>query len=69
MSDSASSSVPGRVEEAIEALAKRLHWKMEILEPTTDSEWERLGERQRDFYRHSVRAIFQERELARIALG
>jgi hypothetical protein len=56
--------------QALEALAERLFWKMEMLDPGLhDRAWADLTERERAFYRHSVRAIFQERELARAALG
>jgi hypothetical protein len=56
-------------DEAIEHLARRLHWKMEHLEPTDDgSSWDLLTDRQQDFYRVCVRAIFDERQLSRAAL-
>jgi hypothetical protein len=61
-------SAPTR-EDALELLARRLHWKMEQFEPTEDDLWEALSERQRDFYRSRVRALFQEQRLARIAVG
>jgi len=55
---------------ALELLAQRLHWKMELLDPTNDPpEWELLSEHQREFYRACTTALFQERRLARIALG
>lgn len=57
-------------EEALEFLARRLHWKMEHLDPTNDPpEWELLSEHQREFYRACTNAILQERRIARIALG
>jgi len=60
---------PPTREEAIELLARRLHWKMEHLELTDDPDREALTERQREFYRVCVSAIFQERCLARIVMG
>lgn len=57
-------------EEALEFLARRLHWKMEHLDPTNDPpEWELLSERQREFYRACTVSLFQERRIASIALG
>ena len=57
-------------ELALELLAQRLHRKMELLDPTNDPpEWELLSEHQREFYRACTTALFQERRLARIALG
>jgi hypothetical protein len=61
---------PETQEEALEFLARRLHWKMEHLDPTDGpEEWEQLSEHQREFYRACVNAVFQERRIARIALG
>ena len=44
-------------EAMIEAQAVALHAKMEHLEPTFDSEWEALNERQKEFYRLCVEAL------------
>ncbi len=48
-------------DEAIDALAKRLHWKMEHLDPTDDDDWEKMSDRQREFYRISVESLLEER--------
>jgi hypothetical protein len=61
---------PETQEEALEFLARRLDQTMEFLDPSNDhSEWEQLSEHQREFYRACVNSIFQERRVARIALG
>jgi hypothetical protein len=60
---------PCEREAAMEILAQRLHAKMEILDPTSDTTWTGLSERQRDFYWHAVRAILQERRLVIAALA
>jgi hypothetical protein len=61
---------PETQEEALEFLARRLDETMERLDPSNDhSEWEQLSEHQREFYRACVNAVFQERRIARIALG
>lgn len=44
-------------DEALEELAKRLHSKMEHLEPTDASEWIALTCRQKDFYRTLIEEI------------
>jgi hypothetical protein len=48
-------------DSAIERLARELHWKMEHLDPTEDSDWERLSDRQREFYRLCVRWLLFHR--------
>ena len=55
-------------EKHVWSLARRLHGKMEQLDPTEDDDWENLSERQREFYRLCVESIFDERELSRSAL-
>lgn len=55
-------------EEALNLLAKRLHWKMEHLDPSENSCWDALGDRDRAFYHLCIEAIFNERELSRAAL-
>ena len=55
-------------EEALELLARRLHWKMEHLDPTEDADWEELTDHQKNFYRASVRALLCDRHLLLIAL-
>lgn len=54
--------------EAIEALARRLHWKMEHLDPTDEYDWEKLSDRQREFYRISVESLLDDRALLMSAL-
>lgn len=58
---SAEAGAPG--EEALEALAERLHWKMEHLDPTGDPPWGELSDDERRFYKSCVRAILEERWL------
>jgi hypothetical protein len=48
---------------AILGLARRLHWKMEHLDPTNDPEWDRLSDCQREFYCLCVEALFDEKTL------
>ena len=52
-------SAPSRA-EAIERLAKRLHWKMAHLDGDVES-WDELSERDRDYYRLCVRALKTDR--------
>jgi hypothetical protein len=70
--DSVGTGAPGTDsrsrEKQVWSLARRLHEKMEQLEPTEDDDWENLSERQREFYRLCVESIFDERELSRSAL-
>ena len=54
-------------EGAIGELAKVLHWKMEHLDPTEKPDWENLTDREREFYRLCVQAIFNEGDLCRLA--
>jgi len=56
-------------DEAIEALARRLHWKMEHLDPTDEDDWEKLSDRQREFYRISIVSLLEERALLISALN
>jgi hypothetical protein len=61
---------PSSAEEARELLAQRLIWKMETFDPGLEERsWFDLCDAEHALYRHSITAIFQERELARIALG
>ena len=49
---------------AIVELARRLHWKMEHLDPSdTDSGWVNLTDREREFYCLCVKAILDDRSL------
>ncbi len=48
-------------DEAIDALARRLHWKMEHLDPTDEYDWEKLSDRKREFYCISVESLLEER--------
>lgn len=66
MADRPASIIPR--EHAVASLAKRLHWKMEHLEPTERAEWDSLTEQERSFYRLCVETIFDERDLSRAAL-
>ena len=60
-------------EEAIESLARHLHWKMEHLDPNGEGEdwptWESLSLQEQDFNRTCVTALFQDLANARVALG
>jgi len=54
---------------AILGLARRLHWKMEHLDPSeTDSDWDHLKEREQEFYCLCIKAILDERSLVEEAL-
>ena len=55
-------------EKAVWSLARRLHWKMEHLDPTDRPGWAALTERERDFYRLCVEAILDEKRLCQAAL-
>ncbi len=55
--------------EAIECLARRLHWKMEHLDPTEDEEWDRLTERQKEFHRLCIREVIRDELLIERARG
>jgi hypothetical protein len=55
-------------EEAILVLSRRLHWKMEHLDPTGEGEWEVLTDRKKDFYRLCVIAILDDADSVRRAL-
>lgn len=59
----------GAKEAAVWRLARRLHWKMEQLDPTESSEWEALSERERDFYRHCIDAVLAERALVHAVIS
>jgi hypothetical protein len=59
----------GSREVAIEELARTLHSKMEHLEPTEDFDWDRLNERQQEFYRLCVEGLLSNRRHLGIALG
>ncbi len=65
MADRPASTIPR--EQAVVSLAKRLHWKMEHLEPTERADWDSLTEQERAFYRLCVETIFDERDLSRAA--
>jgi hypothetical protein len=54
-------------DEAIELLSRRLHQKMEHLDPSGDPEWEDLSDIQKEFYLSCVKALLQERPLLLIA--
>ncbi len=55
-------------EEAIDLLARELHFKMEHLDPTEDADWEKLSERHRDFFRCCIRHLMLYGDLIRSAL-
>jgi hypothetical protein len=55
-------------ESAVWKLAERLHWKMQHLDPDEAEAWGELTDRQREFYKLCVEAIFDERMLSRCAL-
>jgi len=54
---------------ALEALARELHWKMEALDPSDGRDWRDLSDREREFYRLSVRAVLANREIVALALS
>ena len=56
-------------EEAVERLSECLYLKMERMEPNNNGSWENLGEREKDFYRASIREILLERTLLNLALA
>ena len=49
--------------EAVETLAKRLHFKAEHLDPSEDPEWDEMTEHQRDFWRFLVEDMLKWRDL------
>jgi len=56
--------------EAIQLLGKRLHNRMEHLDPSLgDDGWEALSEREREFYRLCVEDMLAASDLCRIGLG
>lgn len=50
-------------DQAIEELAKVLHWKMEHLDPTDQADWNLLDDLDREFYRQCVKAILRQGSL------
>jgi hypothetical protein len=54
--------------EAIWVLARRLHWKMEHLDPSENRDWDELSERKRDFFRLCVIAILDDADSVKRAL-
>ncbi len=56
-------------EGAIEYLARRLHWKMEHLDPSEDADWGGLSERQKEFYRLCVREVIRDGSMVDRARG
>jgi hypothetical protein len=59
---------PLSTEEATWELAKRLHWKMEHLDPSDGPAWDDLRDEERDFYRLCIRAILDDQTLLFSAL-
>jgi hypothetical protein len=56
-------------DEAVLLLAERLYKKMDHLDPQIDApEWAGLTDRQREFYRLCIEAIFDERRLTRLCI-
>ena len=53
--------------EALEMLAKKLHSKMEHLDPTGKPTWADLDEFDREFYRSCVEAVIDDRNLLNLA--
>jgi hypothetical protein len=47
-------------DEKVERLSRALHWKMEHLDPSWDGNWDRLSERNREFYRQCVKHLLRE---------
>jgi len=55
--------------EAIEHLARELHWKMEHLDPSGEwEEWSSLSEDGREFFRQCVKAVIRHRAVVRRAM-
>ena len=52
----------GSLADAVEAGASALHWKTEHLDPSDKEDWNLLEERERDFFRLCVSAVFTELE-------
>lgn len=49
---------------AIDRLAERLHWKQHHLSPgPVEERWSDLSQRERDYYRLSIKALLDERSL------
>lgn len=48
-------------EAALVALAKRLQWKAEHLDPSGEPDWERLPEKQKEFWVICVRSLLEDR--------
>lgn len=63
----------GEREESLEAarekLAYELHWIQERIDPGPEGEWEKLSERDKNFYRECTDWILSKRGLVLAALG
>ena len=55
-------------DDALEALARRLHWEMERLESDDFGAWEALTEFQKDFYRFCISGLLDQPDLVQLAL-
>jgi hypothetical protein len=60
---------PTTPDEAIDALAQRLYWKMEHLDPSDEPPWDCLNDRKKDHYRLLIGYVMQHRSLVYAALG
>jgi hypothetical protein len=47
----------GANSDLLEILAKRLHFKMEMLDPTLDDKWDELSDLKKEFYRQCCKEI------------
>ena len=56
-------------DEVIEDLARTLYLTMEHLDPTGEYDWEKLSDRQKEFYRLSITGLLRERALLISALN
>ena len=56
-------------DEAVEALAVRLHDVMEYLDPTEDVKWDGLLDFDKEFYRCCIRELVKHRDLISKAQG
>lgn len=54
---------------ALDRLAEQLRWKMEHLDPEDARAWTELTDREREFFRLSVKSLLDERDLVLTALS
>jgi hypothetical protein len=49
-----------QTDAALEALAERLHFEMERLDPSESAEWDGLSDADREFFRQCVKAVLSQ---------